>query len=191
MRRQRLVGVNRRLAECYLRMNPPDLERATQRLRDEVGADEAFSEDSIVRLFLHQYERNWEVERQLSEAREKYESSPGSFGQRTAIRNVLRLAWYPFSRLSQDVQEDWLTGLWWCFGDHPPQFDETERGEYAVTRCTRALETHLREKLFEPLKQLATDWEKDQLSRPMFTIPGIMTLTEISAEHGMVSPHIV
>ena len=131
-RRPRLEGVNRRLVDCYLCMDPPDRERAAQRALDEAGCDEAFSEDNIVRLFVDQYARTWAAEAQLSEAREKYENSPASSGQRTAIRSVLRLTWRPFDHLSQDVQEDWVKGLSWCYGDHPPQFDETERGEHAV-----------------------------------------------------------
>lgn len=161
-RRPRLAGVNRRLAERYQNMSPPDLERAAQRIRDEAGCDEAFSQDGIVRLFLDQSERTLEAERQVNEARQTYESSFSSSGQRTAIRNVLGLAWTPLDRLSHDVQEDWITGLWWCYGDHP-QIDEVERGEYAVQRCTRAVETHLRETLFEPLREMATESEKKQL----------------------------
>jgi len=165
-RNPRLAGVNRRLAECYQRMSPSDDERAAQRAHDEAGCDEAFSQDPIVRLFIHQYEKSFEAERQLDEARAKYESNPASIGQRTAIRNILRLTWSPLDRLSHDVQQDWVAGLWWCYGDHPPESDETERAEYGLTKCTRALETQLRETLFEPLKKAATESEKKQLSDP-------------------------
>ncbi|MCL5745746.1 MAG: hypothetical protein M1541_17780 [Acidobacteria bacterium] len=164
-RHPRFAGVNRTLAECYLRMKPPNPELAAQRARDEAGCDQAFSEDSIVRLFLHEHQRHWEVERQLEEARERYENNPANGGQRTAIESVLRLAWSPFDRLSQAVQNDWVIGLWWCYADHGghTEFDETERGENALTKCSRALETHLKETLFEPLRRTATKSEIDQL----------------------------
>ena len=89
----RLVGVNRRLAECYLHMDKPDLDVAIRRIEEEAGCDAAFSGDSIVRLLLHQCGRSSEAKRQLDEARVQYESSSMSLGQRTAIHNVLKLSW--------------------------------------------------------------------------------------------------
>jgi hypothetical protein len=165
----RLVGVNRRLAECYLHMDKPDLDVAIRRIEEEAGCDEAFSGDSIVRLLLHQCGRSSEAKRQLDEARVQYESSSMSLGQRTAIHNVLKLSWTPFSTMSPDVpdvpdvQGDWTVGLWWCYGEHPAQYDEIERAGYAVSKCCLALETHIREMLFEPLRRIVTQTESRQL----------------------------
>lgn len=161
LRRQhpRLAGVNRRLAECYLQTDKPDFDAAIQRVQEEAGCDEAFSEDSIVRLLLRQCGNADEADRRLKEAREKYENSPSSGGQRTAIRNVLQLSWKPFVGLSPRVQEDWVKGLQWCYGEHTPDFDETERAEEAIYRCCRAFENHLRERLFEPLCEAALPTE--------------------------------
>ena len=160
-RHPRLQGVNRRLADCYI--SAGDLNAATQRIQNEAGCDEAFSEDPIVRLLLRQCGNAKEADRRLEEARERYENSPASGGQRSVIRNVLQLTWKPFVGLSPAIQEDWVRGLHWCYGEHPPSFDETERAEEAVYRCSRALESHLREKLFEPLREAATATEIKQL----------------------------
>lgn len=153
----RLQGINRRLADCYIRAG--DLNAATERIKDEAHCDKAFSEDPIVRLLLRQCGSAEEADRQLKEAREKYENSSVSGGQRSAIGNVLQLVWKPFAGLSSSVKEDWIKGLHWCYGEHPSSFDETERAEEAVFRCSRALEVHLRETLFEPLRQAVTPTE--------------------------------
>jgi len=62
-----------------------------------------------------------------------------------------------------DVQGDWTVGLWWCYGEHPAQYDEIERAGYAVSKCCLALETHIREMLFEPLRRIVTQTESRQL----------------------------
>jgi tetratricopeptide (TPR) repeat protein len=145
----RLEGVNRRLAELYI--GRKDLDTAVQRFREEADCDKVFRADPIVQSLL------WALSG--SEARtkslEKYQSSPSSIGQRTAIRNVLRLAWRPLDQLSPSVQEDWVTGLWWCHGEHSGEFPETERADEAVLKCARAVETHLRERIFEQLRETA------------------------------------
>jgi tetratricopeptide (TPR) repeat protein len=156
-----LQGVNRRLADCYLRTGDP--ETAAQRIEDEAKRDEAFRQDSIVRLFLRQCGKAQEAERHLKEAQEKYESSPNSSGQRTAIRNVLLLTWKPFVRLSQDVQSRWVMALHWCYGEHPAAFSGTERACRAIGDCTLAFETHLQVTLFEPLRRAVTETEIDSL----------------------------
>ncbi|MGD0362659.1 MAG: hypothetical protein ABSC93_17410 [Bryobacteraceae bacterium] len=162
-RHPRLAGVNRRLAERYLHMDMPDLDAATRCVQDEAGCDEAFSEDPIVRLLLHQCGRSEEAKLQLDEARSRYENNAASIGQRTAIYNVLKLSWSPFGKLSPDVQGDWTAGLWWCYGEHSPQFDEIDRAGDAVLKCCRALEPHLRETVFEPLRKNVTPAEREQL----------------------------
>jgi hypothetical protein len=152
-RRPSLHGVNRRLVGCYLRGG--DLETAAQRAQEEAKYDEVFREDSIVRLLLRQCSRAEEAERRLMAAQEKYETSPISTGQRTAIRNVLQLTWKPFDRLSRDVQSRWIMALHWCYGEHPSAFSDTELAGRAIGDCTAAFETHLRESLFEPLRDAA------------------------------------
>jgi hypothetical protein len=161
-RHPRLQGVNRRLADCYI--SAGDLKAATQHIQDEARCDEAFSEDPIVRLLLRECGNAEEADRRFKEAREKYENSPASGGQRSAIRNVLQLSWKPFVGLSPTVQEDWVSGLHWCCGE-PPSFNETERAGYAIYRCCLALEVHLREKLFEPIQEAATATEIKQLPK--------------------------
>jgi tetratricopeptide (TPR) repeat protein len=156
-RRPSLQGVNRRLADCYLLRG--DLESAAQRIQDEAKCDEVFREDSIVRLLLRQCGKAEEAERRLKDAQEKYESSPLSTGQRTAIRNVLQLTWKPFARLSLDVQSRWIMALHWCYGEHPSAFSDTERAGRAIGDCTAAFEAHLRESVFEPLRDGATQAE--------------------------------
>jgi hypothetical protein len=156
-RRPRLQGVNRRLVDCYMRGG--DLETATQRAMDEAKCDEVFREDGIVRLLLRQCGRAEEAERRLKAAQEKYESSPFSTGQRTAIGNVLQLTWKPLARLSRDVQSRWIMALHWCYGEHPSAFSDTERAGLAIRDCSLALETHLKETLFEPLRDGATPTE--------------------------------
>jgi len=143
MRYPHLQGVNRTLVDCYLQLG--DSETAAQRIQDEANRDEAFREDSIVRLFLRQCGKAQEAERHLKEELEKYESSPNSSGQRTAIRNVLLLTWKPFVRLSPDVQSRWIMPLHWCYGEYPAAaFSDTERAGRAIGDCIVAFETHLR-----------------------------------------------
>jgi hypothetical protein len=149
----RLQGVSRRLAELYIRRN--DLDTAVQRIRDEAGCDEVFHADSIVRLLLWTRSSSEEARNRLIAEQEKYQSRPSSIGQRTAIRNVLRLAWKPFDQLASSVQDGWVQGLWWCYGEHSGEFPETERADHAVRECTRAVETHLRESVFEKLRETA------------------------------------
>jgi hypothetical protein len=155
----KLPGVNRGLAELYRRGN--DLNTALQRALDEADCDPAFRADTLVQLLL------WA--QSGSEARtkllERYQSSPASIGQRTAIRNVLRLAWRPFERLSPSVQEDWATGLWWCHGEHSGEFPETERADQAVSKSARAVETHLRERILEQLRETARRTDIDCLPK--------------------------
>jgi tetratricopeptide (TPR) repeat protein len=182
----RLQGVNRRLADCYMRAG--DLGTATQRIQDEACCDEAFRDDPIVRLLLRQCGNAEEADRRLKEAREKYENSVASGGQRNAIRNVLQLTWKPFVGLSPSIQEDWVKGLHWCYGEHPLGFDETERAEEAIYRCTRALESHLREKLFEPLREAATATEIKQLPKAFEPLRSFLekrstTQAEASGQH--------
>jgi hypothetical protein len=160
-RRSNLQGVNRRLVDCYLRRGDP--ETAAQRAQDEAKCDEVFREDSVVRLLLRQCGKAEEAECRLKEAQEKYESSPLSTGQRTAIRNVLQLTWKPLARLSRDIQEAWISGLHWCYGQHSEEISDGERAGLAVFSCSRAFETHLQETLFEPLRRAVTRAEIDSL----------------------------
>lgn len=145
-----LRGVSRRLADCYLLKGDP--EAADRCIRDEAKRDEVFREDSIVRLLLRQSGRNEEAEQRLQAVQEEYEAGSAASGQRATIQNVLQLAWKPFVRLSADVQSRWVMALHWCYGEHPAAFSETERAGRAIGDCTQALETHLRESLFEPLR---------------------------------------
>lgn len=159
----RLQGVNRRLAELHIRRN--DLDTAVQRIRDEAACDEVLHADSIVRLLLWAQSGSEEARTKLLEGQERYQNSQSNVGQRTAIRNVLRMAWRPFDQLSPSVQEDWVRGLWWCHGEHSGEIPETERADEAVSKCARAVETHLREKIFEPLRATARRTDIDSLPR--------------------------
>jgi hypothetical protein len=160
-REPRLIGINRRLAELYINVDP-DL--AHRRTLDEAGCDQVFSKDSIVRLLILQDEKRSEAERQRDSARNRYEESPDAYGQRAVIRNILALTWPTFARLSPSVQGDWVLGLWWCYGNHPAQVDEAERAEESIWRCARALEVHLREHVFEPLRAVVLPTERAQLA---------------------------
>jgi|HubBroStandDraft_1064217.scaffolds.fasta_scaffold00355_3 hypothetical protein len=53
--------------------------------------------------------------------------------------------------------------LHWCYGELPAAFSDTERAGRAIGDCTQALETHLRERLFEPPRKAVTQTEIDSL----------------------------
>ncbi len=182
--RPRLQGVNRRLVELYIGRN--DLDLAVRRLRDEADCDEVFHADSIVRLALWAQQDSEEARAKLLEQRDRYQSYSSNVGQRTAIRNVLCLVWRPFDQLSPSVQEDWVRGLWWCHGEHSGELSESERARDAVTNCARALETHLREKVFERLRETAKPTDVGCLPKGLQNLQDYLKRNKAQVELGVM-----
>jgi len=139
-------GVNRRLAEIYARQTNHSL--AYERLRAEADCDEAFGEDPIVSFAL----RSGIAFRELQAQRERYESAPAVKDQIARVRTSLLSNWKPFSAMSEKVREDWIWATLWCEGGLDAAF-ETVRPQNTVFSCARALENHLREQIFEPLRR--------------------------------------
>jgi len=159
-RSSNLQGVNRRLVDLYTKSGDDDA--ATLCAVAEARCDKIFSEDPIVRLLLKQCGKTEEAEQHLMAAREEYERRPENLLPRTVIRNTLALTWPPFLSLSAKGQEDWVVALHWCCADGIA-FSESERTSLSVLCCARAFENHLRETIFEPLRDATSDAEAKQL----------------------------
>jgi hypothetical protein len=100
---------------------------------------------------------------------EGHGDSPAISAQRGVIQVILQLCWKPFSLMSSTVREDWVRALLWCYGDHGEAYGLVERASSSVFYCSKAFESHLRERLFEPLRDRVDPSEACKLPAPQYT----------------------
>jgi hypothetical protein len=157
-----LQWVNERLARIYFRQGDDALGYA--RLREAADCDPALGEDTYVSAALRAHFLYSEMlANRRKQMLEGHGDSPAISSQRGMIQIILQLCWKPFSNMSERVREDWIRALLWCYGDHGEAYGFVERASWSVFSCNRAFESHLRERLFDPLRDRVVPSETVQL----------------------------